>query len=137
MDHEPCHLAITLPGVPASVPAARLRARRLLEDCGALAAVVDDAVLAVSELVTAAVHRRPAVLGLRLRVHTGRIRVEVHHSGLTSNSPVGEPDSDEGRQVSLSVLAGISEVGHSIDADGSLMWAELGPTGECPTEMSK
>ncbi|RPE27264.1 hypothetical protein [Kitasatospora cineracea] len=88
--------------------------------------IVDDAVLAASELVTAAVHRRPAALALRLRLHAGRIRVEVHHSGLTSHSPVGEPDLDEGRQVSLSVLAGIGEVGHSIDADGSLMWAELG-----------
>lgn len=132
MDHEPDHLAITLPGVPASVPAARLWARRRAAERGAPAAVVDDVELATSELATSAVHRGPATFTLKLTARAGRARVEVHHNGLTSHSPVGEPDLDEGRQVSLSVLAGIGEVGHSIDVDGSLMWAEL----RCPPWLS-
>lgn len=125
MDHETDHLAITLPGVPGAVPLARRRARAILEGRGVAAGVVDDAVLVVSELATSAVHRHPATFSLQLKLRGARIRIEVHHNGLTSQSPVEEPDLDEGRGVSLAVLAAVAEVGHSIDADGSLLWAEL------------
>ncbi|MGW4803020.1 ATP-binding protein [Kitasatospora sp. NPDC004272] len=130
MDHEPDHLAITLPGVPGAVPVARRRVRGILEGRGVPPGVVDDAVLAVSELATSAVHRQPAAFSLQLKLRGARIRIEVHHNGLTSQSPVGEPDLDEGRRISLAVLAGVAEIGHSIDAAGSLLWAELrSPTG--------
>lgn len=125
MDHEPGELAFTLPGVPASVPAARRQVRDFLVALRAPAPRIDDAAVVVSELATTAVLRRAARFSVRVRCRGGQVRIDVHHGALTSRSPVAEPDLSEGRKVSLAVLAGLAEVGHSIDGDGSLMWAEV------------
>jgi anti-sigma regulatory factor (Ser/Thr protein kinase) len=124
---EPRLIALALPGIPRSVPAARRRVRAALGLHG-LAGYADDAEIITSELVTNAVrHARtgPLALALRLESAGAWLRIEVHDADPhepRQRTPGGLDESGFGLLL-IEALAG--KWGVRQTAGGKAVWAEL------------
>jgi len=126
-----------LPGKPASVG----RARRLVADAlaaWALDALVDDASLLVSEVVTNAVLHAGTDVTIRIRRAGGGVRVEVADGSPVAPAPRryhGEAVTGRGLQILGSTA---SAWGTTITGSGKVVWFDLGrpPGGSSPGAAS-
>ncbi len=105
------------------------RARKLVSDqlwAWGLSAVVDDAELITSELVTNAILHGGGVIELRLSAFPHRVRISVFDE---NPQQVPAPAGDRGLQVGGRGLALVQQVaadwGHEVSPDGKEVWAEL------------
>jgi GAF domain-containing protein/anti-sigma regulatory factor (Ser/Thr protein kinase) len=135
--HDPHDVAPARVGPARSLPLTRdvdaaAHARRFVIETlrdGGLLELADDAVLAVSELVTNAVLHGGPPVELRLKPFPGGIRVEVRDgSRITPVRPFATTDTMTGRGIALveavSVRWGVDQL-----ADGKTVWCELAPGG--------
>ncbi len=120
--------SITLPGIPAIVPAARRFVRGIAADCPA----ADDLELITAELVSNAIRHTPAgqdggQFTLTVRTGPGWARIEVSDPGTGRWHPLiadADDDTDYGR--GLAIVAALAEkFGHDARAAGQIVWAEI------------
>ena len=116
-----------LPAEPASVPAARRFVRGALNDWG-LDAVLDDAVLVMSELITNAVLHAQGQLTVRLRTASGgSVRLEVQ-DGSTRLPRLRGYGNDATTGRGLRMVADLSaEWGVEPMSVGKRVWARIRP----------
>lgn len=120
----PAERRLSFDPVPEAAPAARAAVRDLLA-ATPLAGRVDDAELAVSELVTNAVLHGRAPITLLLRLHADRLRVEVGDGSPVSPSfSMLDPTAVTGRGL---MLISATADGWGVDPrpDGKTVWFEL------------
>ncbi|MER7577023.1 ATP-binding protein [Streptomyces sp. NPDC126514] len=111
-------------------PQAPHRARRhtstTLRGWGLSRAVVDDAVLIVSELVTNAyLHARTETVGLELLLDAGQLVISVHDGSpapVDVTTPCHTPGCDHGRGLGI-IRTLAHAVGCSPTATGKTVWA--------------
>ncbi len=125
--------SVTFPGLAAIVPSARRLVRGVLADSPR----ADDMELMASELVSNAIRHTPSGHPggeFTLTVHTGPdwARVEVSDTGSGEWHPGpdgGNPDDEYGR--GLAIIAAVADkFGHTVDASGQTVWAEVCWTAE-------
>lgn len=119
-----------------SVRTAREHVRRVLTEAG-LDALVEPAVLAVSELVTNAVVHTGGVVGVRVLVDDGGVRVEVDDCGLgmPRERPLS-PSAGTGRGLRL-VDDAVDRWGASGHDEGKTVWFELARPGSRPSPQAE
>jgi CheY-like chemotaxis protein len=121
---EPLSVSVELPPSTAVIAEARRFVEATLQDweCGALIA---DAQLAVSELVTNAVLHAQTTSQLRLALSSGLLRIEVSDLGAGSPEPQAPSLSRPGGRGLMIVSALASAWGIDPIDGGKVVWAEL------------
>ena len=135
MDTSP--VLIELPPTPGAVAIAR----QFVSDHGngLDLAVIEDAELLVSELVTNAIkHGKPAIL-LRVRSEPPGIGVEVRDEGpedpvMPNEEPVHDQRSGRGLRM-VAAVASAWGVRRPADGPGKVVWFTLQPTATTPTSQ--
>ncbi|MFC6594288.1 ATP-binding protein [Kitasatospora paranensis] len=130
-EHRTARRTVAVPMAEPAPRAARELVRRTLHEVlrddgrGMPAAVVDDAELAVSELVTNAVRHGGPPIALRLVVTDDRVSIEVRDGG-NGHPVLRRPDADavSGRGLAL-VRAVAEEWGVRQDGAGKVVHATL------------
>jgi anti-sigma regulatory factor (Ser/Thr protein kinase) len=120
--------SVTFPGLTAIVPSARRFVHGILADSPR----ADDIEIIASELVTNAIRHTPAgepdgEFTVTVRTGPGWARLEVHDTGSgewNADPDSGDPDAEYGR--GLAIIAALADkFGHTVDADGQIVWAEV------------
>jgi serine phosphatase RsbU (regulator of sigma subunit)/anti-sigma regulatory factor (Ser/Thr protein kinase) len=121
--------ATTLAAEPTSGAAARRFVERTLTGVPSDPERLDTVVLLASELVTNAVRHAAAPSELRLRVRSGRVRLEVHDPSPHLPAPRGR-DSDAASGRGMLLVAALAEAwgverGDGLTDLGKTVWIEL------------
>lgn len=121
------------PALPAAIPQARRFVRRHVDD----AALVERALLLVSELATNALEHAGSAFEVTVVTGTDRVRVEVvdasHRPPMVTYRPL---EAEHGR--GLRIVQGLAEewgVDARPDGDGKVVWFELRRPG--PGELGR
>lgn len=121
-------LMITLVGEPGSVAVARRSVRSVLHGM-APGDVIENAEAVVEILALNAIRHGGLEYTVRAWVqpYARFVRLEVHDRGRTTSSPAAELAEDSADQGGglLRVAELTTEMGHEIDADGTLLWAVI------------
>jgi anti-sigma regulatory factor (Ser/Thr protein kinase) len=127
--------SVTFPGLAAIVPSARRLVRGVLADSPR----ADDMELIASELVSNAIRHTPAghpggEFTVTVRTGPDWARVEVSDTGSGEWHPDpdgGSLDDEYGR--GLAIIAAVADkFGHTVDASGQIVWAEVCWTARSP-----
>ncbi|GAA4437882.1 ATP-binding protein [Actinokineospora soli] len=112
---------------PGSVASARYFTTAVLASWRVADDVVQDVLLAVSELVTNAVEHGVGEVVLELVNHVGRcLRVQVSDKGLGANPALVPLSPETPRSRGLAIVAAVSSAwGHRGDDAGLCVWAEF------------
>lgn len=126
----PCTMSPRQVTLPSDATAPRLAREFLAQACCGSheAAVVEEAQLLVSELVTNAVRHGAPPIELQVRCAGGdRLQIRVRDSDHGQPEPrEAEPDAEGGRGLMLVDLVS-EDWGHEEDHDGKTVWFSLKP----------
>ena len=95
-DEPPLDAGVEVPDRRDSIPAARAFLTRLLDGWGVSPAVIDDASLLTSELMSNAIKHGVGVVNLQIEVNEGLLHVAVHDEGQGAPIVRAAADSDPG-----------------------------------------
>ena len=131
-----------LPARPELVRRAREFTRWTCEVSQEPESLIDDAVLAVSELVTNVVRygqRGPEPIAelVILAVPGGVVRIEVHDSGRYPVVPRNSRIADESGRGLKVVAAVASRCGVDVTPSGKRVWCELKPAAERDADLAR
>ena len=120
---------LPLPALPSSAGEARRAVRRAVEhtlaDLESLEDLVDDLLVAVSELVTNAVLHAGSEIRLRVKARPSRVRIEVFDGSPHLPRPIGaEGVAATGRGLRL-VAELVDRWGAQADGEGKVVWCEV------------
>lgn len=117
-------MSLDLPNDPTAPGVARQTVRRTLTSWH-LPALVDNAVLAVSELVTNAVRHGLPPLGLRLSKRASQVRMDVSDARADGLPTAGRSADDDESGRGLSIIKAVSDQSGSehIPGDGKNVFA--------------
>lgn len=120
-------MTISLPSQSRSVHRAREFASATLKSWGVPIEVVEDIVLALSELVTNAVEHGKGQVQVELSIEHGRcLRAQVHDEGASGVPASVRITPTSARSRGLAIVEALSHAwGYRPDATGKWVWAEF------------